>query len=272
MIAIVVMPERSPPARRQQSVRHGSILARRALDAARAVADRLGDVRRRHAGALRRGRRSCAPRAARDGRRAPRDRSRSAALLEQAARAASSPPRGVEPAAGRARVARVVLRSAGAAGGARARRARGSPPIVRAGPAQASRARLTAGTGTCRSMRSASGPERRAAIAQHLGRGAHALRARIAGVAARARVHRRDEREARGERAATPCARAMVTRPSSIGWRSASSTCARELGQLVQEEHAVMREAHLAGARRGAAADQAGGGDRVVRRAERPRA
>ena len=45
---------------------------------------------------------------------------------------------------------------------------------------------------------------------------------------------------------------------------------AAELGQLVEEEHAVVRQRHLAGPRDGAAADQAGVGDGVVRRAERP--
>ena len=44
---------------------------------------------------------------------------------------------------------------------------------------------------------------------------------------------------------------------------------ARELGQLVQKEHAVMREADLARARDRAAADQPRVGDGVVRRAER---
>ena len=46
---------------------------------------------------------------------------------------------------------------------------------------------------------------------------------------------------------------------------------ARKFRQLVQEEHAVMGQRNFAGARDCAAADQAGIGDGVVRRAERPR-
>ena len=44
-----------------------------------------------------------------------------------------------------------------------------------------------------------------------------------------------------------------------------------ELGQLVEEQHAVMGEADLAGMRNAAAADEAGLGRGVVRAAERPR-
>ncbi len=66
-------------------------------------------------------------------------------------------------------------------------------------------------------------------------------------------------------------ARAMVTEPSSSGWRSSSSTLRGNSGQLVQEQHAVVRQADLAGPRHArAAADQAGVGNGVVRRAERP--
>src|SRR5258706_8292223 len=42
-----------------------------------------------------------------------------------------------------------------------------------------------------------------------------------------------------------------------------------EFGQLVQEQHAVVRERYLAGARVAAPADQRDAGSRVVRRAER---
>src|SRR5262249_44242243 len=45
---------------------------------------------------------------------------------------------------------------------------------------------------------------------------------------------------------------------------------APELRKLVEEEHAVVREAHLAGARRFAAADEPGFADGVMRRAVRP--
>ena len=37
-------------------------------------------------------------------------------------------------------------------------------------------------------------------------------------------------------------ARATVVRPLSIGWRSASSACARKFRQLVEEQHAAMRQ------------------------------
>ena len=46
---------------------------------------------------------------------------------------------------------------------------------------------------------------------------------------------------------------------------------ALELRQLIEEEHAVVRQAHLARPGDLAAADQARVGDGVVRRAERPR-
>ena len=45
---------------------------------------------------------------------------------------------------------------------------------------------------------------------------------------------------------------------------------ARELAELVEEEDAPVRQRHLAGAGRVAAADEPGGRDRVVRRPERP--
>ena len=68
------------------------------------------------------------------------------------------------------------------------------------------------------------------------------------------------------------CAREIVTTPSSSGWRSASRRRAAELGELVEEEDAVVREAHLAGSRPVAAADEAHLAHRVVRRAEGTRA
>src|SRR4029079_8176209 len=46
---------------------------------------------------------------------------------------------------------------------------------------------------------------------------------------------------------------------------------ARELGQLVEEQHAAMAEGDLPGQRPITAADQPGGGDGVVRRPERSR-
>ena len=69
-----------------------------------------------------------------------------------------------------------------------------------------------------------------------------------------------------------PTARVTTTRPSSSGWRSAFDGVAPELGELVEEQHAVVRERDLARAQvPGAAAEQPGRRDRVVRRAERAR-
>ena len=65
-------------------------------------------------------------------------------------------------------------------------------------------------------------------------------------------------------------ARVTSMRPSSSGWRSASSTERREGADLVEEEHAVVGEAHLPGARQPAAPHQPGRRHRVVRRAEGP--
>ena len=49
-----------------------------------------------------------------------------------------------------------------------------------------------------------------------------------------------------------------------------SSTLRGKFGQLVEEEQAVVGQRDLAGARHDAAADEAGVGDGVVRRAEGP--
>ena len=59
------------------------------------------------------------------------------------------------------------------------------------------------------------------------------------------------------------------SRPRAV--RAAPPALARELAELVEEEDAAVRERDLAGPRRVAAADQPGGGDRVVRGAERAR-
>ena len=85
---------------------------------------------------------------------------------------------------------------------------------------------------------------------------------------ARARVRRGDEHEARRERhhllAADDRHVAVLER---LAQRLQAR--ARELRQLVEEQDAVVRERRLARLRRVGAADQAGGRDRVVRRAER---
>src|ERR1035437_10231596 len=83
--------------------------------------------------------------------------------------------------------------------------------------------------------------------------------------------------------------RAILSDPSSSGWRALFTAAAGdtersilqrlaehfqdvawEFGELVEEKHAVVRQAGFAGARHaGATADQAGVGDGMVRRAER---
>ena len=63
-------------------------------------------------------------------------------------------------------------------------------------------------------------------------------------------------------------ARAMIVSPVSSGWRSAS-TPRLEFRQLVEEQHAQVREAHLARPRARAAADQRRHAGGMVRRAER---
>ena len=72
-----------------------------------------------------------------------------------------------------------------------------------------------------------------------------------------------------GYRAIQP-ARRMRTSRSSSGWRSASMRARPELGQLVQEQHAAVRERDLPDDRAGATAtDERLLRDRVVRRAKR---
>ena len=70
-----------------------------------------------------------------------------------------------------------------------------------------------------------------------------------------------------GKRRVAP-ARAIVTQPFSSGPRNASSV-SRGTRKLVEEEHAAVRQRRLARAGRVAAADNAGGADRVVGRSER---
>ena len=129
----------------------------------------------------------------------------------------------------------------------------------------------TAGTSMPRSMRSSSGPETRAAVARDPVGRAVAAPARVAEPAAGARIHRRDELELRRESALPRRARdvddarlerlAQHLQHAPIPFR-----------QLVQKQHAVMRERDLAGPRIAAAADQRDGARRVMRRAIRAHA
>ena len=98
----------------------------------------------------------------------------------------------------------------------------------------------------------------------------------LAGRCTRARDRRDGHTDTGSSRATTmqrdgitarPHARAISTRPSSSGTRSASSAGSRELGQLVEEQHSAVGQGHLAGAQAGAA-DQRGRRCAVVRERE----
>ena len=121
---------------------------------------------------------------------------------------------------------------------------------------------------SARSMRSSSGPEMRAAIARDLVRRAAAPAAGVAEIAARAGIHRRDELEPRRKRRLARRARDVdAARFERLAQHFEHP--AIPLRQLVEEQHAVMRERDLAGPRIAAAADQRDRGGRVVRRAKR---
>ena len=130
---------------------------------------------------------------------------------------------------------------------ARRRRARGRRP---SGGACSSRSAPAAGRPTrdaATSIRSSSGPDRR-----------RWWRARSAARAACSRRRRCPHGHGfdaatsmkRVGNAITCWPRTIVTCPSSSGWRSASSARARELRQLVEEQHAVVGERRLARRRR----------------------
>jgi hypothetical protein len=106
-------------------------------------------------------------------------------------------------------------------------------------------------------------------VALDHGRGTHAVARLVVEVAAGAGVHGGGEHEARGK-LRLMAARAMVTVPSSSGWRRTSRTLRGNSGSSSRKEQAVVGERDLAGPRDHAAADQAGVGDGVVRRAEGP--
>ena len=158
------------------------------------------------------------------------------------------------PAAARAAATRAATSAEPSAGGGRIRSAA-----------------VTAGTSMTRSMRSSSGPEMRAWYLRHaaLVRLPAAGEARLGRLAAAARVHGGDELEARriGD--------AVVGAGDHdlAGLERLAQRIERlrlELGQLVEEQHAVMGERDLARPGVEAAADQRRHRGRVVRRAERP--
>ena len=82
-----------------------------------------------------------------------------------------------------------------------------------------------------------------------------------------------DVRAAQEQRGSRACCRSSTTRRrsrsrASTAWRGRCA--ALELGKLVEEQHAAVRERDLAGSRRIAASEQTGRARRVMRRAERP--
>ena len=91
----------------------------------------------------------------------------------------------------------------------------------------------------------------------------------VAGVAAGAGIHRGDEHEARREHRA---ARGAGDGDPPFLQRLAHQVehVAVELGQLVEEQHAVVRQGDLARSRLRSAADERRAGDAVMRRPERP--
>src|SRR5690606_26214419 len=87
----------------------------------------------------------------------------------------------------------------------------------------------------------------------------------VAVVTARARVHRRDQEEARGERYRAAGARDRER--TGLQRLTHRLECVRgELRELVQEQHAAVRERDLTGTDLRAATDEAGVRDGVVRR------
>src|SRR5262249_56578022 len=90
---------------------------------------------------------------------------------------------------------------------------------------------------------------------------------RIAGKAARAGVHRREEQKFTGENGGTADA-AEADPPFFERLADRFEDIAPKLGQLIQEEDSPMRQGDFSRARRPAASDEARGGDPVMRRAK----
>ena len=91
-------------------------------------------------------------------------------------------------------------------------------------------------------------------VVLHLGKRARACGLLVAQMAARARVRSRDQHESRGERDRTIGA----GKPDLPGFHRLADTLqnrALELGELIEEEHAVVRERDLARAYRGPSPD-----------------
>ena len=92
-------------------------------------------------------------------------------------------------------------------------------------------------------------------VLRHCSVVAAAFGAARSAIAARARIHRGDELKARRIRKRSGGARDRDAMPSSNGWRMHLDRAARELGEFVEEKHAVMRERDFARLRECAAAD-----------------
>ena len=114
-------------------------------------------------------------------------------------------------------------------------------------------------------------PRDAAAIAGDSVRRAMAAAARMAEPAAGAGIHRGDELELGGKRALPRRAR-DVDHAGLERLAQHFEHAAIPFGQLVEEQHAVMRERDLAGPRIAAAADERHGARRVMRRAKRAHA
>ena len=137
-----------------------------------------------------------------------------------------------------------------------------------AGSSASSSAWGTAGTSMWISMRSRSGPEDSTPVARDLVGSTAASPAVMSEVAAGARIHRRDELEARGEVAFAQCAR---DRHASRLERLAQDLehAAVELRQLVEEQDTPVRKRNLARPGVAATTDEREAGSRMVRGAER---
>ena len=193
------------------------------------------------------------------------DRPRDAGHANPAATRERQPVDGVREQLGRVLRATRERRRANALAPRRPAPARRSTRSPGAAASSAARGR---GIATARSNRSRSARESFSRYAASRCARAAALDCRVAAAAARAHVHRPDELEPRREDRV----------PADAGDRDDAvlerlperlEDGARELGQLVEQQHAAVRERDLAGPRRRAASDDRRRGRSVMRRAKR---
>ena len=176
--------------------------------------------------------------------RALQQRSLRRAERDDAPQRARIEPR-IEPAAAR-RAARARAATDG-------RRAADADSRARVGSAMS--ANGTRGTSTCRSKRSSSGPEIRPRYCSSL-YGVHWQRSVPSPRKPQKHGFIAPTSMNSAGNASCSCTREIRATPLSSGSRSASSAPRRELGQLVQEQHAAVRERDLARPRPRAAADE----------------